>query len=189
MKNVLLPNNQERKRSLSNSEIFTFDDKRLLIGQINSLFGVQGWVKIFSHTHPRENILFYQPWHINVDANWQTLEIIQGCVQAKTIVAQIKDVFDKEQARAYIGIDLYIKKSQLPQLKSGEYYWDDLIGLEVINKAKIILGKVSNLVDTGSNNVLVINGEREHWVPYISPFLIKVDIDNQIILVDWDENF
>ncbi len=146
-------------------------------------------MKIFSHTHPRQNILSYQPWHINVEGNWQTLEIVQGRVQAKTIVAQIKDVFDKEQARAYMGTDLYIEKSQLPQLKSGEYYWDDLIGLEVINKAQIVLGKVFNLVDTGSNNVLVVNGEKEHWVPYISPFLIKVNIDNQTILVDWDENF
>jgi 16S rRNA processing protein RimM len=145
-------------------------------------------VKIFSHAHPRKNILSYQPWHINVDSNWQTLEIVQGRVQAKTIVAQIKDIFDKEQARAYMGTDLYIEKAQLPQLKAGEYYWHDLIGLEVINKAQIVLGKVSNLVDTGSNNVLVINGKKEHWVPYISPFLIKVDMGNRTILVDWDEN-
>jgi 16S rRNA processing protein RimM len=145
-------------------------------------------VKIFSHAHPRKNILSYQPWHINVDDNWQTLEIVQGHVQAKTIVAQIKDIFDKEQARVYMGTDLYIEKAQLPQLKAGEYYWHDLIGLEVINKAQIVLGKVSNLVDTGSNNVLVINGKKEHWVPYISPFLIKVDMDNRTILVDWDEN-
>jgi 16S rRNA processing protein RimM len=145
-------------------------------------------VKIFSHAHPRKNILSYQPWYINVDGNWQTLEIVQGRVQAKTIVAQIKDIFDKEQARAYMGTDLYIEKSQLPQLKAGEYYWHDLIGLEVINKAQIVLGKVSNLVDTGSNNVLVINGKKEHWVPYISPFLIKVDMGNRTILVDWDEN-
>ena len=106
----------------------------------------------------------------------------------KPITVLKKDIFDKEQARAYMGTDLYIEKSQLPQLKAGEYYWHDLIGLEVINKAQIVLGKVSNLVDTGSNNVLVINGKKEHWVPYVSPFLIKVDMNNRTILVDWDEN-
>jgi len=52
-----------------------------------------------------------------------------------------------------------------------------------------VLGKVSNLVDTGANNVLVVNGEKEHWVPYIQPFLVSVDIDKQQILVDWDEDF
>ncbi len=84
---------------------------------------------------------------------------------------------------------MYIEKSQLLRLKVGEYYWNDLIGLEVVNKAQFVLGKVFNLVNTGSNNVLVVRGGKEHWVPYISPFLIQVDINNQTILVDWDENF
>jgi len=88
-----------------------------------------------------------------------------------------------------IGIDLYIEKSQLPKLSEGEHYWEDLIGLEVINQQQVVLGKVSNLVDTGANNVLVVNGDKEHWVPYIEPFLISVDIDKQQILVDWDEDF
>ncbi len=88
-----------------------------------------------------------------------------------------------------IGIDLYIEKSQLPELSEGEHYWEDLIGLEVVNQKGIALGKVSNLVDTGANNVLVVNGEKEYWVPYIEPFLISVDMGKQQILVDWDEDF
>jgi len=88
-----------------------------------------------------------------------------------------------------IGIDLYIEKSQLPKLPKGKHYWEDLIGLEVINQNNVVLGKVLNLVDTGANNVLVVNGKKEHWVPYIEPFLISVDIDKQQILVDWDEDF
>jgi len=178
-----------------------------LVGKINGLFGVQGWVKIFSHTQPRKNILSYQPWHIEIDGQWQTLDIVKGREQGKTIVAQLKDINDREQARSMIGVDLYIEKSQLPKLSEGEYYWEDLIGLEVVNQNNVILGKVSNLVDTGANNVLVINGEKEHpsskdrkehpsrghnkehWVPYIEPFLISVDLDKKQILVDWDENF
>ncbi len=178
-----------------------------MVGKINGLFGVQGWVKIFSHTQPRKNILSYQPWHIEIDGQWQTLDIVKGREQGKTIVAQLKDINDREQARSMIGVDLYIEKSQLPKLSEGEYYWEDLIGLEVVNQNNVILGKVSNLVDTGANNVLVINGEKEHpsskdrkehpsrghnkehWVPYIEPFLISVDLDKKQILVDWDENF
>ncbi|NYT52766.1 MAG: ribosome maturation factor RimM [Candidatus Vesicomyosocius endoextente] len=174
---------------MSNSEFLLSNNKKLLIGKINGFFGVKGWVKVFSHTHPRDNILSYKPWYINVDSHWQTLNISQGRVQSKTIVAQIKDIFDKEQAKVYIDTNLYIEKSQLLRLKVGEYYWNDLIGLEVVNKAQFVLGKVFNLVNTGSNNVLVVRGGKEHWVPYISPFLIQVDINNQTILVDWDENF
>jgi len=64
-------------------------NKRLLIGQINGLFGVQGWVKLFSHANPRKNILSYQPWHVEVDGQWKTLEIVKGRVQGKTIVPGI----------------------------------------------------------------------------------------------------
>ncbi len=165
------------------------NNKRLLIGKINGLFGVQGWVKIFSHAHPRKNILTYKPWHVQINNQWTTIDIIKGREQSKTIVAQIKGVNDRGQAREYIGTDVYIERSQLPKLPEGEYYWDELTGLSVVNKEGIVLGKVSYLVDTGSNNVMVINGKKEHWVPYMEPFLISVDMDNQQILVDWDEDF
>ncbi|SMN11216.1 16S rRNA processing protein RimM [uncultured Candidatus Thioglobus sp.] len=146
-------------------------------------------MKIFSHTHPRKNVLWYQPWHIQLDGQWQTLEIVKGREQGKTIVAQIQDINDREQARLMIGTDIYIEKSQLPTLKQNEYYWEDLIGLEVINQQNISLGKVSNLMDTGANSVLIVQGEKEHWVPYIKPFLCEVSLEKQQILVDWDENF
>ena len=167
------------------------NNKRLLVGQINGLFGVQGWVKLFSHTKPRKNILSYQPWHIEVDGQWTTLEIVKGRVQGKTIVAQLKEVNDREIARNYIGTDIYIEKSQLPKLPKGEYYWDELIGLEVANTNGVALGEISFMVDTGSNSVMVVVGKdkKEHWVPYIEPFLISIDMDSRQILVDWDEDF
>ncbi|WP_428086445.1 ribosome maturation factor RimM [Candidatus Thioglobus sp.] len=174
------------------------NNQRLLIGQINGLFGIQGWVKIFSHTHPRKNILAYQPWHIELNGVWTTLEIVKGRIQGKTIVAQLKDVNDCEVAKNYIGTQLYIEKSQRAKLPKGEYYWDELTGLEVINKEGIVLGKITSMVDTGSNSVMVINGKKEsssskdnkeHWVPYIKPFLIAIDMDKRQILVDWDEDF
>jgi 16S rRNA processing protein RimM len=166
--------------------------KRLLIGQINGLFGVQGWVKIFSHSFPRENILTYRPWHIQVDGVWTTLDILKGRKQGKTIVAQLKGVNNREVARAYIGVEIYIERAQLPKLAAGEYYWDELIGLQVSNQQGIILGEITQMVDTGSNNVMVIkakNNQKEHWVPYIEPFLIAVEMDKRQILVDWDEDF
>ncbi|MCH9645465.1 MAG: ribosome maturation factor RimM [Proteobacteria bacterium] len=174
------------------------NNKRLLIGQINGLFGVQGWVKIFSHAHPRKNILTYKPWHVQVEGVWTTLEVVKGREQGKTIVAQLKDVNDREIARSFIGTELYIKKSQLPKLPKGEYYWDELTGLEVVNCQNVVLGNIAYLVDTGSNQVMVINGKKEspsrvdskeHWVPYIEPFLISIDMDKRRVLVDWDENF
>ncbi len=160
-----------------------------MVGTINGLFGVQGWVKVFSHTQPRKNILSYQPWHIQVDGQWQILEVTNGRSQSKTIVAKIKGIDNREQARAMIGVDIYIERSQLPKLKKGEHYWEDLIGLEVINQSNFVLGRVQGLVDTGANHVLVVQGKKEHWVPYIPPFLCEVDIKQRQILVDWNEDF
>lgn len=177
-----------RKKPLSNSSSQTAN-KRLLVGKINGLFGTQGWVKIFSHTHPRENILCYQPWHVKIGGIWQTLEIVSGRKQGKTLVAQIKNINSPEQVQVFLGLQVFIEKSQLPMLKKDQYYWQDLIGLKVINQQNVVLGTVANLVDTGSNTVLVIAGKQQYLVPYTDEFLIKVDISQQQILVDWDENF
>jgi 16S rRNA processing protein RimM len=160
-----------------------------LIGKINGLFGVQGWVKIFSYSDPRKNILTYQPWHIQVNGQWQTLEKTTGRVQGKTIVAQLKNITNREQAHSYIGTDIYIEKSQLPALSKGEYYWEELIGLTVINQENITLGVVNNLMDTGANTVLVVQGEQEYLIPYIKPFLLQVELQNKQITVDWDADF
>ena len=160
-----------------------------MVGKINGLFGVKGWVKIFSHTEPRKNILSYQPWHVRISGKWQTIETLNGREQGKTIVAQVKGVDDPEQAKLIIGVDIYIEKSQLPNLEDGKYYWEDLIGLKVVNITGVVLGNVDNLVDTGSNHVIIVSGKKEHWVPYVEPFLVSVDMDKHQILVDWDEDF
>ena len=104
----------------------------------------------------------YQPWHVEIDGEWRTLDILKGREQGKTIVAQLKDINNREQASSMIGVDIYIEKSQLPALEEGEYYWEELIGLEVINQQQVVLGKVSSLVDTGANSVIIVNGEKEH---------------------------
>ncbi len=179
----------QRQKLLHNSTSVATNSKRLLVGKINGLFGVRGWVKIFSHTHPRKNILSYQPWSIQVGGQWHTLAISNAQEQSKTIVAKIKGFDNRQQARMMLGTNIYVDRSQLPKLNKGEYYWQDLINLKVVNQLGIVLGTVKNLVYTGANHVLVVQGEKEHWVPYIAPFLCEVDIEKQQILVDWDKDF
>lgn len=180
---------QKSKKSLSSLTNSPPNPKRLLVGVINGLFGVHGWVKIFSHTEPRKNILTYRSWHIQVDGQWQILELTNGREQAKTIVAKIKNVGNREQARTLIGTDIYIEKSQLPKLDKGEHYWECLIGIEVIGLTGFVFGKVEYLINTGANHVIIVHGEKEYWIPYIEPFLCEIDLKKQQILVDWDENF
>ena len=165
------------------------DEKKLLVGKINGFFGIKGWVKIFSYTEPRKNILSYQPWYIINNGNYEILEITDGREQSKTIVAHIKGIDNRDLSINLIGQDLYINQDQLPTLDDGKHYWYELDGFKVINQNQTNLGVVDYLVDTGSNNVIVTKGEKEHWIPYIEPFLLSIDKDNKEILVDWDEDF
>ena len=165
------------------------DEKKLLVGKINGFFGLQGWVKVFSYTEPRVNILSYTPWSIDVDGELKQIEIKNGREQSKTIVAHIKGIDTREDSQKLIGKDIYIDKEQLPVLNEGKYYWHELIGFEVINQNKEKLGLVDYFVETGSNNVLVVKGKKEHWIPYIEPYLISVDSKNKEIIVDWDKDF
>ena len=165
------------------------DEKKLLVGKINGFFGVQGWVKIFSYTKPRKNILEYQPWYFVDNETYKVIEITSGREQSKTIVAQVKVINNRDEALQLIGKDLYINKDQLPELDNDAHYWHELTGFRVINKNEVDLGIVDYFVDTGSNHVLVIKGETEHWIPYIEPFLVSVDKHKKVISVDWDENF
>ena len=165
------------------------DEKKLLVGKINGFFGIQGWVKIFSYTKPRKNILEYQPWYFVDNEAYKVIEITTGREQSKTIVAQVKGINNRDKAFHLIGKDLYINKDQLPELDNDAHYWYELTGFRVINKNEVDLGIVDYLVDTGSNHVLVTKGETEHWIPYIEPFLVSVNKHKKVISVDWDENF
>jgi len=165
------------------------DEKKLLVGKINGFFGVQGWIKIFSYTEPRKNILEYQPWYFVDKGTYKAIEMTTGREQSKTIVAHVKGIDNRDQAGQLIGKSLYIDKDQLPELDYDEHYWHELVGFRVINKNGVDLGVVDYLVVTGSNNVLVTKGDKEHWIPYIDPYLVTVDKQNRLISVDWDENF
>ena len=165
------------------------NDKKLLVGKINGFFGLQGWVKVFSYTSPRSNILNYSPWSIKSEDIFQEIDVIKGREQSKTIVAHIKGIDNREDSQKFIGKDVYIDKDQLPELKEGKYYWHELIGFKVINNNQENLGVVDYFVETGANDVLVVRGKKEHWIPYIEPFLISIDTQNKEILVEWDKDF
>jgi len=182
---------QRKIKPLSNSLSHPSEqnDEKLLVGRINGFFGVRGWVKIFSHTEPRKNILNYQPWWYIDKGQWKVIEITNGREQSKTIVAHVKAIDNREQAQSLLGLELYINKSQLPELDNDELYWHELAGMRVVNLDNVELGIVDNMVATLANDVLVVKGKKEHWVPYIEPFLVSLNREERLIVVDWDEDF
>jgi 16S rRNA processing protein RimM len=166
------------------------DDEMIILGRISGLFGVKGWVKIYSHPSQREGILRYKTLYLKQDGSWQAFELAAGQAQGKGVVAKLAGYDDRDQAASLIGVDIAIKRDQLPPLQAGEYYWTDLEGLRVENLEGVDLGVVSHLFETGANDVLVVKGERERLIPYTQGMAVKeVDLQAGRILVDWDPEF
>ena len=162
----------------------------VVIGKINGVFGVRGEVKVFSYTEPRENILSYDPWMLGSGDDWKSCKLVSGRVQGKGLVARLKGCEDRDQAQLLVGKEIAIDKSQLPATRPGEYYWSDLEGLSVVTTDQTLLGSVQYLFETGSNDVLVVSGEREYLIPYIQGQVIKdIDLDAGQMIVDWDPEF
>jgi len=163
------------------------------IGKISGAFGVKGWVKIFSFTEPRNNILNYSPLFISRNGEWIELDVSGGHQQGKGVVMGLVNITDRDQVLPLIGAELAIKKTQLKSLTEDDYYWSDLIGLTVVNLQDQILGQVDSLLETGAHDVLVVQDKEqktERLIPYVMDEIVElVDLDNRVIRVDWDRDY
>ncbi len=160
------------------------------IGKISGVFGVKGWLKITSYTEPRDNIVSYKNWILKKDGDQKSIKVIAGHGQGKGVVAQVEGIADRDQALTLMGWNIYIDHNQLSAPEKGEYYWADLVGLDVENMEGIQLGKVESLFETGANNVILISGERERAIPFLQGQTVKsIDLETGKILVDWDADF
>jgi len=166
------------------------EDDLLVMGRIAAPYGVKGWVHIAAYTELPENLLGYLPWYINSEGNWQALEIVAGRLHGKGLVVQLQGCADRDAAAALRGTDIGIYRSQLPPAAANEYYWSDLIGMQVITQDDSLLGHLDHLFETGANDVMVVKGEQEYLVPFIEGQVVKsVDLETREIRVDWDPDF
>lgn len=161
-----------------------------MIGRITGLFGVRGWVKVFSHTEPRKNVLGYQPWSLDIAGTAREFRVIDGRPHGKGIVAQLAGIDDRDAAAALIGKDIVVARALLGPAGEGEYYHADLEGLLVITLGGVTLGRIESLFETGANTVMVVRGERERLLPFTQGDVVKdVDVAGGQVTVDWDPEF
>lgn len=162
----------------------------VVLGRLSGLYGVRGAFKVFSGTEPREAICDYPDWLVRHRGEWQSRRLIEGRRHGRTVVARIDGVDDRNVAATMLGSDIAVRREALPRLAAGEYYWADLIGLDVITGDGVNLGHVQRLFTTGANDVMVIAGERERWLPFLRDNVVRdVDLTAGVMVVDWDPDF
>lgn len=163
----------------------------IVVGKIGAPHGIKGWVKIHSYTEEPLKILDYSPWFIKQGGDWQTVEVLDARPHGRVIVASLQGNDSRDQAEQMKNIEIAVQRQQLPAPATGEYYWVDLIGLQVINTRNEKLGIVDRLMETGANDVLVVREQGvERLIPYVpNEFVLEVNLDEGFIQVDWDSDF
>lgn len=172
------------------------DNQQIIIGRVSTVYGIKGWIKIHSHTDPKENIFQYTPWYIRKEGQWQLVDVDDSKINGKHLVIHFSGCDDREMARQYAGCEIATLKERLPQLDEGEYYWRDLLGLNVLTVEGLHLGKVEKLLETGANDVFVVRAskesidDRERLIPYLPEQVIcSINLTDKQIIVDWDAEF
>lgn len=165
-------------------------ERPVIVGRITAAFGVKGWVKIASFTEPADNLLDYRPWLVRAGDDWRPVSIDELGRRNKGFVARLDGCDERNGAEALAGRDIAVPRSQLPPAAPDEFYWFDLVGLDVVTVEGEALGSVTRLMPTGANDVLVVQGaDRERLIPFTHAAVPDVDLDARRITVDWDPGF
>ena len=165
--------------------------QHLVVGKVSGVFGIKGWLKVYSFTQPKENILAYSPWLLRKKNEVKSVNVLNGQPQGKMILVCLAEVVERDMAESLVGYEVVIDAGLLPKLDANEYYWRDLIGLQVKNEQNIALGEVDYLLETGANDVLVIkDGKKERLIPFLQKQFVKhIDLESSTMIVDWDPEF
>lgn len=157
----------------------------VVVGRFNGPWGVKGWVKVYSETRPTTRIFEYQPWL--VAERGEPLELEQWQQSGARLVAKLRGIDSPEAAAALGRAIIRVPRSALPEPEAGEYYWHDLIGLDVINLEGHDYGRVHGLIETGAHDVLDVRSEAGSvLIPFVSETFVRaVDLDAGRITVDW----
>ena len=152
-------------------------------------FGIKGWVKVQTYTQTPASLIAYSTWWIGTDPAWRECRIEQAQVQTAGLVAKLAGCDDRDAATLLRGQEVAISRSAFPEAGANEFYWGDLVGLKVVNVQGEDFGTVSEVFETGANDVLVVQGERERLIPFVDAIVQQVDLANRVIRVDWGADY
>ena len=172
------------------------------VGAIVDAYGLKGWVKVAAHAdagHGGDALLSAKRWWLLKGHERKSAPSLQAKTHSDSVVAHLGGVTDRDVALALRGSRVYISRSEFPALEADEFYWVDLLGLDVVNVAGVNLGKVADMIDNGAHSVMRIEypaadksgkpvtGER--LIPFVGVFVKTVDQAAKQIIVDWEADY
>ncbi|ABM05052.1 16S rRNA processing protein RimM [Psychromonas ingrahamii 37] len=168
----------------------------IVIGKFGAVHGIKGWLKVHSYTDDPESIFEYKPLLMKSKGQFQEVNIADWKRHSNGFVAKIVGFDVREEAQALVGLELLVDSDKLPNLEE-DFYWRDLIGCQVKTDNGYDLGVVTEIMETGSNDVLVVKansndafGQKERLIPFIDKQVISnVDITSKLIQVNWEPDF
>ena len=171
------------------------------VGRIADAWGIKGWFKVLSHSADPQALFSSKRWFIlpsekgaKTFSGVRKLAIKEAKTHSDTVVATAQDIDDRTAAEALRGARIFVARASFPTAEKDEYYWVDLIGLDVVNREGIALGQVKELLSTGAQTVLVMEFEQdgktqERMIPFVAVYVDDVDVANRVIKVDWQPDY
>lgn len=171
------------------------------VGRILDAWGVKGWFKVLPHSASPEALFSSRRWFLQPSERGARtfegtvlLRVREAREHSDSVVASSPDIVDRNAAEALRGARIFVPRSSFPTPESDEYYWVDLIGLDVVNREGVALGVVRDLMSTGPQSVLVLGYElegkpQERLIPFVAAFVDQVDLPARRITVDWQADY
>lgn len=168
----------------------------IVIGKFGAVYGIKGWLKIHSYTDDAESIFEYKPLLMKLKGQFQEVNLADWKRHGNGFVAKIVGFDVREDTQALVGLELLVDSDKLPKLEE-DFYWRDVIGCQVKTDKGYDLGVVTEIMETGSNDVLVVKansndafGQKERLIPFIDKQVVSnVDITGKLIQVNWEPDF
>lgn len=157
----------------------------VVMGRVAAPHGVHGWIRVRPFTQKPDGLADYPEWWVGGPGEWNRWSVEGTELHGRGLVAKLQGCEDRNTAEQLATLEVAVPRQALPENGVGEYYWTDLIGLQVENGRGDALGKIEALIETGANDVLVVRGERQQLIPFVEQVVVRVDLEYGRIVVDW----
>ncbi len=180
---------------------------RMKVGELRAAYGLQGWLWLYSDTDPISNIFDYQPWWVETRTGWRQMEVKRWRTQGKGLVVSLAGILDRNAADLMMGATVWVDRNVLPAAPADEYYWSDLVGLQVYayepsdsgdaaaEVVPVFLGAIYELFETGANDVIVVRpvagsiDQSERLIPWHKDIIRHIDMTARRMDVNWGVDY